>query len=394
MTLLAAYSFDTDGSDATGNGHGFTLGAGLTLQTGHTNTGLRHESTAADSAGPAIFGQTAQRTLMCWVKRTSNSVDGWIVEMKDGGGNTGVWGFLFTSGNVQARTKNPSSTVFTVQTTQPTVNVWYHIAMTFDGTKLHLYINGTEVGTGTTVTGGALITSATIFPFMDTVGTETVIDDVRIYDTALSGAQITTDMNTPVSAGSTNTGTIAATFSSMTAAMAATSKVTGSVSGSMSSVTATAAGIAKATGSVAGTMAGTTASFAGTGKVSAALSGVTSGVSAAFSALGRVNGVLSGVFSAMTAAFSAGPAPASGVLDGTMAPVDASFSGLAKASGVINGTFAVPVFAGTGGVPMSNRDILVTIGPGERPATLITAGTASRTSVTPNDFKRTEIGAT
>ena len=110
MTLLAAYNFDeASGSilDVTGNGHDFALNASVTRQTGHTNTGLRHETTAANGAGPAIFGQTAQRTLMCWVKRTSNSVDGWIVEMKDSVGDTGVWGFLFTGANVQARTKNP-----------------------------------------------------------------------------------------------------------------------------------------------------------------------------------------------------------------------------------------------------------------------------------------------
>lgn len=206
MTLLAAYNFDEASGavvDVTGNGHDFTITSNITRQTGHTNTGLRHETTAANSGGPTIFGQTAQRTTMCWVKRTSNSVDGWIVEMKDGVGDTGLWGFLYTSSGaaLQARCKNPSSTVFTVQITPPAINTWYHAAMTFDGAKVHLFINGVEQGTGTTVTGGSLHTGATIFPFFDTVGTETVIDDVRVYDTALDAATITTLMGTPVTGG-------------------------------------------------------------------------------------------------------------------------------------------------------------------------------------------------
>lgn len=395
MTLLAAYSFDEasgDALDVTGNGHSFALGAGLTRQTGHTNTGLRHESTAANSAGPAIFGQTANRTIMCWVKRTSNSIDGWIVEMKDGVGDTGLFGFLFSGGNVQARLKNTGSTVYTVSTAQPTVNVWYHIAMTFDGSKVHLFINGTEIGTGTTTTG-TLHTGATIFPFMDTVGTETVIDDVRIYDTALNAATITTAMNTPVTGASVDSATLTGSFSSATAAMTGHGTAGGTLSGSFSSATAAATGSGKASGSLAASFSSPVVAVAGTGKASGSVAASFSSPGVDISADSRVNGVLTGAFTSPTATFSGGgDLTDRGTLDGSFSAPSATFSVRSAVDVSLIGTFTQPVFSAAGGTPVVDRDILVTIGPGERPSTSIAAGPA-RTRVLAGDFKRTEIGA-
>lgn len=202
VTLLAAYNFDEASGavvDVTGNGHDFTPDAAITRQTGHTNAGLRHESTAANSLGPAIFGQTANRTLMAWVKRTSNGVDGWILEMKNATADTGVWGFLYSGSTIQARAKNSSNVATFASAAQPTVNTWHHLAMTYDGTTIRLYIDGTQAATAAFT--GPIWASATFFPFFDAVSTETVIDDVRIYDAALDATAITADMNAPVTSG-------------------------------------------------------------------------------------------------------------------------------------------------------------------------------------------------
>lgn len=397
MTLLAAYNFDEASGnvlDVTGNGHGFAMNASVTRQTGHTSTGLRHETTAADGAGPTIFGQTAQRTLMCWVKRTSNAVDGWILEMKDGTVSSGVWGFLFSGANVQARTKNPGTTVFTVSAAQPTVNTWYHIAMTFDGTKIHLYFDGVEQGTGTTVTGGVLHSGATIFPFMDTVSSETIIDDVRIYDTALSAAQILADRNTPVTGATTNSGTLVGSFAVPVASMTGAAKATGSVVGTFSSPAVAVTGASKASGSVVASFSSPVVAVAGSGKASGSVAASFSSPVVAASGVGRVNAVLAASFSSPVVSMTGdGTDPATEVtLEGTFAAPTVTFSALAKASGSMIGTFAAPAFSAVGGTPLVNRDILVTIGPGERPATSIAAGPA-RTRVLAGDFKRTEIGA-
>lgn len=197
----AAYSFDEASGqalDAVGTRH-VTLGADLTRVAGHTGTALAKVTTAADSPGPAMAGlMSSAYTIEGWIKRTSNSVDGWVMEFKQGG--SGDRGLLFTGGNVQSRCKNVAGSVFTVQTAQPTAGTAYHFACTNDGTTLRLYINGTQAGTGTAFSGG-IRTNSTSSCFFDTTGSETWLDDARYYNVALTQAEIAADMAAPVTSG-------------------------------------------------------------------------------------------------------------------------------------------------------------------------------------------------
>src|SRR5439155_6502492 len=80
------------------------------------------------------------------------------------------------------------------------LNAWSHLAATYDGAALRLYVNGSEVGS-TPLTGD--VTNA---PGKLTIGGNDVwgefftglIDEVRVYNNALSPAQIQDDMNTPI----------------------------------------------------------------------------------------------------------------------------------------------------------------------------------------------------
>ena len=88
-------------------------------------------------------------------------------------------------------------------TPQLTTGAWTHLAATYDGANLRLYRNGVLVTT--TAAPGALVTSAN--PLR--IGGNTIwgeyfdgrIDEVRVYNRALSAAEITTDMTTPVGGG-------------------------------------------------------------------------------------------------------------------------------------------------------------------------------------------------
>jgi hypothetical protein len=83
------------------------------------------------------------------------------------------------------------------------LNVWTHLAGTFDGAMLKLYVNGQLVGSLATTapidaTGGVLriggdsVWAGDYFPG--------AIDEARIYNRALSAEEIQTDMATPVAA--------------------------------------------------------------------------------------------------------------------------------------------------------------------------------------------------
>jgi hypothetical protein len=81
------------------------------------------------------------------------------------------------------------------------VNTWTYLTGTFDGTTMRLYVNGNLVGTLETsapidVTDGVLRIGADhSWPGEAFPG---AIDEVRIYNRALSQSEIQVDMNTPV----------------------------------------------------------------------------------------------------------------------------------------------------------------------------------------------------
>ena len=81
-------------------------------------------------------------------------------------------------------------------------NTWTYLAVTYDRTTVRLYVNGTQVAQPAAT--GAIATSTNPLP----IGSDAIygqyftglIDDVRVYNTALTAAQIQTDMTTPVAA--------------------------------------------------------------------------------------------------------------------------------------------------------------------------------------------------
>ena len=94
-----------------------------------------------------------------------------------------------------------------------TANTWAHLAATYDGATMQLYVNGVQVASRAQT--GAIATSTN--PLQ--IGGDSIygqyfagrIDEVRIYNRALSVAQIQSDMITPVGATLTLTLTATAT---------------------------------------------------------------------------------------------------------------------------------------------------------------------------------------
>lgn len=87
------------------------------------------------------------------------------------------------------------------------LNTWTHIASTYDGATFRFYMNGVQVSSlaiagSITVTANPLRIGGT--PSLTGQYFAGLIDEVRIYNRALSQQEIATDMNTPVAPDITN----------------------------------------------------------------------------------------------------------------------------------------------------------------------------------------------
>ena len=90
------------------------------------------------------------------------------------------------------KTGTTTTTLTAASGSLPT-NTWYHVAATYDGSKMHLYLNGTEVGTVSKSGWVARGTGVPVYIGRSPDGGSYLrgaIDDVRVYSSALSKYEI------------------------------------------------------------------------------------------------------------------------------------------------------------------------------------------------------------
>ena len=148
-------------------------------------------------ASSPISIDTTGITITCWVNWTT--FQGSFVSMYDA--FTNVLGIYMTSTVTQTGrgfSGTQALTNATANTSTNSTGVWYHIALTYNSTSVILYKNG--VGTTPVATGapGVTITGIRIGSQANNIqGTyvgyacaDCTIDDLRIYNTALTTAQV------------------------------------------------------------------------------------------------------------------------------------------------------------------------------------------------------------
>jgi hypothetical protein len=207
--LVAAYGFDegtgTSTADVSGGGRNGTLTATTWTTAGKNGNALSFNGTSSwvTVADAAALDLTNGVTLEAWVNPTNLS--GWrTVILKEA--PNGLAYSLYANDNSPwpAATINTGAIDRNVPgTTQLPLNAWTHLAMTYDGAALRLYVNGVQAGvlatTGSMITTtGALRIGGNMAWGEHFAG---VIDDVRVYSRALTASEITQDMNRPVTGG-------------------------------------------------------------------------------------------------------------------------------------------------------------------------------------------------
>ena len=208
--LVAAYNFDAgSGStlvDISGNNRNGAISGATWVTTGKFGKALSFDGvndwvTIADTSALDL---TTDMTLEAWVYPTATPTTWSTVLLKE---QPGALVYALYAGSPANRpsvqfnvgTSSSGERILSGPAALP-LNTWSHLAGTYDGITLRLYING--VLKSSQVATGIIRTSSN--PLR--IGGNGVwgeffkgrIDDVRIYNRALTASAIQTDMNTPV----------------------------------------------------------------------------------------------------------------------------------------------------------------------------------------------------
>jgi len=209
--LVAAYAFNETGgttvTDYSGNNLTGTI-VGATRAAGKYGNALSFNGTTnyVDLGNPAALQLTGSMTIEAWVKAAANPADdGQIVAKSNGTG----WQ-LKTSKDTGAQTFgiavsiNSTSTSQRYSTTVRSLGTWYHVAGVYNAatSTLSTYVNGVlDNGTLRGVVPATQVNSSVNV----NIGRRTggfyfngIIDEVRIYNRALTPAEIQSDLNTPI----------------------------------------------------------------------------------------------------------------------------------------------------------------------------------------------------
>jgi hypothetical protein len=207
--LVAALSFDEPGgataADASGNGNAGTIRGAVRV------AGIRGQALQFDGVDDwvtvldaASLDLVSGMTLEAWVR--PGVMTGWeTVLLKERGADQFAYAlYAHDGGALSGGAPVPSGNV-DVSATPRTVRgpstlaaeQWTHLATTYDGATQRIFVNGAQVASraqagGMTVSGGALrIGGNNSFAGEFFEG---LIDDVRVYNRALSAAEIAGDM--------------------------------------------------------------------------------------------------------------------------------------------------------------------------------------------------------
>ena len=205
--LVAAYSFDENAgavvSDASGNGNTGTISGATWTPSGKYGRALNFNGSnslvVVKSSDSLNLSNTM--TLSAWAYPTA-AQSGWrtIVQKQ-------VDAYFLHAGSNSALRPAAGGTfngkvAFTTSASAIPVNSWTHLAVTYDGASVRLFVNGllvaTKAQTGVIETNGNGVRIGGNVPYGEYF--KGLIDEVRVYNRALTAAEIKTDMQTPIAA--------------------------------------------------------------------------------------------------------------------------------------------------------------------------------------------------
>lgn len=209
--LVAAYGFEetsgTTVTDASGNSNTGTIKEAVRVNTGKYGKALQFDGindwvTVNDSA---TLDLSTGMTLEAWVYPQSLANNGGTVLLKEITGGAVYNLYAHETNDLPVSSFNNGAYRVISGLSPLPINQWTHLVATYDGQYQRLYVNGTQVAqraqTGLIQQGGLL-----------RIGGNSIwgeyfkgyIDEVRVYNRALTATEVKNNLSTPISATSTS----------------------------------------------------------------------------------------------------------------------------------------------------------------------------------------------
>jgi hypothetical protein len=209
--LVGAWGFDevsgTSTTDASGKGNTGALNGPARSTAGRfggalTFDGINDWVTVPDASSLRL---TTGATIEGWVNPTANGSAGWrTLALKETATGLAYALYPYGDGGLPSGHAFTSTERWARAGSAPPLNAWTHIAMTYDGTTIRLYVGGVQVATRAQT--GALVAGTGPLRFGgNAIWPEWFrgrLDEIRVYNRALTAAEIQSDMTRAVSAAS------------------------------------------------------------------------------------------------------------------------------------------------------------------------------------------------
>lgn len=207
--LVGAWGFDeasgTTATDASGRGNTGAINGATRTTAGRFGGALTFDGVNDWVAVPdaTSLRLTTGATVEGWARPAANGTARWrTVAIKENGSGLAYALYAYGDGGF------PSGHAFTTTerwaraSTAPALNGWVHLATTYDGATIRLYVNGTQVATQAQ-TGSLVAGSGPLRFGGNAIWPEWFqgqLDELRVYNRPLTAAEVQADMTRPVSA--------------------------------------------------------------------------------------------------------------------------------------------------------------------------------------------------
>ena len=188
-TPVAYIPFDNSSEDLVSGDFG-TLGSGTEFRFGRFGQAMVGNQNTWSADFPNI-SETANSpfSVSCWVNIADRNSTIYFFLWSSGFGSSSAWGGLLSGQSGKYYTNFGNQVLVSSSSVVPPLNQWFHYVLTYDGTNVKVYSDTEKVIDGNINTSA--LASNNLKVLYNGSSSEAKIDQMRIYDAALTSSQIT-----------------------------------------------------------------------------------------------------------------------------------------------------------------------------------------------------------